>query len=150
MIDPHLAFRVAGLLAMAGWLALLVSLFVPAARPAAYGAARWAIPGLIGLAYMALFAASWGNTPGGGFGSTAEVRALFANDDALAAGWLHYLAFDLFVGSWIAELGLKARVPAILLLPCLVLTFLLGPTGLVLFLILRLAFRGRAQMETVS
>ena len=42
---------------------------------------------------------------GGGFGSIAEVRALFANDSALAAGWLHYLAFDLFVGAWIAREG---------------------------------------------
>lgn len=150
MLDPHLAFRIAGMLALLGWLALLVSLFVAAARPAAWVAARWAIPGLIGLAYIALFAASWGNTPGGGFGSVTEVRALFANDSALAAGWLHYLAFDLFVGSWIAELGLKARVPAPLLIPCLALTFLLGPTGLVLFLLLRLAFKGRATAETAS
>ena len=145
MLDPHSAFTIAGMLAMLGWLALLVSLFFASARPMAWMLARWIIPGLIGLAYIALFQASWGNTPGGGFGSVAEVRALFANDDALAAGWLHYLAFDLFVGSWIAELGLKARIPALLLIPCLLLTFLLGPTGLVLFLVLRLPFRGRAQ-----
>jgi hypothetical protein len=112
--------------------------------------ARWAIPGVIGLAYIALFASSWGNTPGGGFGSIGEVRALFANDHALAAGWLHYLAFDLFVGSWIAELGLRHGVPALLLVPCLLLTFLLGPTGLVLFLLLRLAFGERAAPETAS
>jgi hypothetical protein len=145
VLDPHSAFTIAGMLAMLGWLALLVSLFIASARPMAWMLARWVIPGLIGLAYMLLFWASWGNTPGGGFGSVAEVRALFANDNALAAGWLHYLAFDLFVGSWIAELGLKARIPALLLILCLLLTFLLGPTGLVLFLILRLAFSGRAQ-----
>ena len=145
MLDPHFAFSAAGLLAMLGWLALLVSLFIASVRPAAWTLARWIVPGLIGLAYMLLFWSSWGNTPGGGFGSVAEVRALFANDHALAAGWLHYLAFDLFVGSWIAELGLKARIPALLLVPCLALTFLLGPTGLVLFLLLRLAFSRRAQ-----
>ncbi|HEY0014393.1 MAG TPA: ABA4-like family protein [Allosphingosinicella sp.] len=145
MLDPHFAFSSAGMLAMLGWLALLVSLFVAPARPAAWMLARWIVPGLIGLAYMLLFWSSWGNTPGGGFGSVGEVRALFANDHALAAGWLHYLAFDLFVGSWIAELGLKARIPALLLIPCLALTFLLGPTGLVLFLLLRLAFARRAK-----
>ena len=148
MLDPHSAFSVAGMLAMLGWLALLVSLFIESARPMAWMLARWVIPGLIGLAYIALFWASWGHTPGGGFGSIGEVRALFANDNALAAGWLHYLAFDLFVGSWIAELGLKARVPALLLIACLACTFLLGPTGLVLFIILRLAFRGRAATES--
>jgi len=147
VLDPHSAFSIASMLAMLGWLALIVSLFIASARPTAWMLARWVIPGLIGLAYMLLFWASWGNTPGGGFGSVAQVRALFANDNALAAGWLHYLAFDLFVGSWIAELGLKARIPALLLIPCLLLTFLLGPTGLVLFLILRLALRGRAQLS---
>jgi hypothetical protein len=150
VIDPHIAFKLAGLLAMLGWLGLLASLFVAAVRPAAWAAARWAIPALIGIAYVLLFASSWGNTPGGGFGSVGEVRALFANDHALAAGWLHYLAFDLFVGSWIAELGLKARIPALLLIPCLAFTFLLGPTGLLLFLALRLAFRSRAKTETAS
>lgn len=150
MLDPHLAFSLAGMLAMLGWLALLVSLFVAAARPTAWTVARWAIPGLIGIAYIALLADSWGETPGGGFGSVGEVRALFAHDSALAAGWLHYLAFDLFVGSWIAELGLKARIPALLLIPCLILTFLFGPVGLLLFLILRLAFRERADRETAS
>jgi hypothetical protein len=148
LLDPHSSFSVAGMLAMLGWLALLVSLFVASARPMAWMLARWVIPGLIGLAYMALFWSSWGHTPGGGFGSVGEVRALFANDHALAAGWLHYLAFDLFVGSWIAELGLKARVPALLLIPCLACTFLLGPVGLVLFILLRLAFRGRGAAET--
>ncbi len=148
MLDPHIAFKIAGMAAMLGWLALLVSLFVGRARQPAWTLARWIIPGLIGLAYMALFWSSWGNTPGGGFGSVREVRALFANDHALAAGWLHYLAFDLFVGSWIAELGLKARIPALLLIPCLLFTFLLGPTGLVLFLILRAAFQRRTPMET--
>lgn len=150
MIDPHIAFQLAGLVATLGWLALIVSLFVAAARPAAWTAARWAIPALLGLAYVLLLSAGFEEAEGGGFGSIGEVRALFASDSALAAGWLHYLAFDLFVGSWIAQLGLEARIPALLLVPCLVLTFLAGPAGLLLFLVLRLAFGTRAQQETAS
>lgn len=145
MIDPSLAFSVAGKIALAGWLGLLLSLFVARARPVAWTAARLAIPALLAIAYVLLIWTGMGEAAGGGFGSIAEVRALFANDSALTAGWIHYLAFDLFVGSWIARDGLEAGVPALLLIPCLALTLMFGPAGLLLYLALRLAFRGRAR-----
>ncbi|WP_114951860.1 ABA4-like family protein [Sphingosinicella terrae] len=140
MLDPDLAFRIGGLLAMTGWAGLLVSLFFAPARPAAVAAARLGLPAILALAYILLIAAGW-NAEGGGFGSIAEVRALFADDSALAAGWLHYLAFDLFVGAWIAEEGRRHGIHPLLLVPCLALTFLFGPAGLLLFLLLRLALR---------
>jgi hypothetical protein len=149
MIDPGTAFRLAGLLALLGWAGLLVSLFVGAARALAWPAAQLIVPALLALAYILLLAGAWGapDAAGGGFGSIAEVRALFANDAALAAGWLHYLAFDLFVGAWIVRDGLETRVPRLLLIPCLALTFLFGPSGLLLYLVLRLAFRARTPRE---
>jgi hypothetical protein len=147
MLDPDLAFRLGGLVAMLGWLGLVASLFVRAARPFAWPSAQLAIPALLALAYALLIVDGLG-APGGGFGSIAEVRALFADDSALAAGWLHYLAFDLFVGAWIVRDGLERGIPALLLVPCMALTFLLGPTGLLLFLLLRLVAR-RRQTETV-
>ena len=149
MIDPATAFNLGGKLALLGWLGLLVSLFVAPARPATQLAARLAIPALLALAYGLLIWTGFAEAPGGGFGSIAEVRALFASDSALTAGWLHYLAFDLFVGSWIVADGLKRRIPALLILPCLPLTFLFGPLGLLLYLLLRLAFRRRQPAETL-
>lgn len=149
MIDPDTAFRLAGLLAVLAWAALLVSLFVGGARALAWPAAQLIVPALLAVAYILLLAGAWGadDAAGGGFGSIAEVRALFANDAALAAGWLHYLAFDLFVGAWIVRDGVEARVPRLLLIPCLALTFLFGPSGLLLYLVLRLAFRERTPSE---
>ena len=147
MLDPDLAFSLAGLLALLGWAALLVSLFVRAARPFAWPAAQLLIPAILAIAYILLIAGARG-TEGGGFGSIDEVRALFANDSALAAGWLHYLAFDLFVGAWIVRDGLDRGVHPLLLIPCMVLTFLFGPSGLLLYLALRLAFGRRAATET--
>lgn len=149
MIDPAIAFDLGGKLAILGWLSLIASLFIARARPAAQVATRLVIPALLGTAYGVLIWTGFGEADGGGFGSIGEVRALFANDSALAAGWLHYLAFDLFVGSWIAADGLKRRVPALLILPCLPLTFLFGPLGLLLYLALRLAFRQRQNAETL-
>ena len=147
MIDPEAAFSLSGLIAMLGWAGLLIALFVRAARPYAWTAAAIVIPALLAMAYILLIQEGMRAAEGGGFGSIAEVRSLFANDSALAAGWLHYLAFDLFVGSWIAREGADSGVPALLLIPCLVLTFLFGPAGLLLFLTLRLAFSRRIALE---
>jgi len=149
MIDPTTAFRIGGYLAMLGWIGLLASLFIASARPTAQLAARIAIPALLAIAYGLLIWAGFGEAEGGGFGSITEVRALFASDSALAAGWLHYLAFDLFVGSWIAADGIERRIPALLILPCLPLTFLFGPLGLLLYLALRLAFQRRQPTESL-
>jgi ABA DEFICIENT 4-like len=148
MLDPSTAFSLAGMLAIAGWLGLLLALVIEPARPFAWTAARIAVPTILAIAYILLLWDGFGAVEGGGFGSIAEVRALFANDSALAAGWLHYLAFDLFVGAWIAREGLERGVPRLLLVPCLALTFLFGPAGLLLFLILRLAFRRTAAAAT--
>lgn len=149
MIDPEIAFSAGGQLAIAGWLALLVSLFVERLRTIAQIAASMAIPALLAIAYGLLIRTGFAESPGGGFGSIEQVRALFASDSALAAGWLHYLAFDLFVGGWIVADGLRRNIPSLLILPCLPLTFLFGPLGLLLFLLLRLAFARRQPAENL-
>ena len=147
MIDPALAYDLAGKLVLLGWLALTASLFVAATRPAAQIAARLVVPALLAIAYGLLIWTGFGEAEGGGYGSIAEIRALFGSDSALVAGWLHYLAFDLFVGSWIVADGLKRGIPRLLILPCLPLTFLFGPLGLLLFILLRLALIRREPSE---
>ncbi|MDQ4087903.1 MAG: ABA4-like family protein [Pseudomonadota bacterium] len=137
------------MIAILGWFVLLVSLFVRAARRPARAAAQMFVPALIAIAYVLLIFEGMG-AEGGGFGSIEEVRALFADDSALAAGWLHYMAFDLFVGAWIVRDALEAGVPRLLLIPCLALTFLFGPSGLLLYLVLRLAFPARAPRENLQ
>ncbi|WP_281015649.1 abscisic acid-deficient protein Aba4 family protein [Mesorhizobium sp. M00.F.Ca.ET.216.01.1.1] len=137
-MDPRFAFSTASTIAMLGWLGLLTSLFVPIARDAVWRTTRLFIPALFGVAYVVLIWQGWSNAVGAGFGSIEQVRALFAVDAALVAGWLHYLAFDLFVGNWIIEDGLTRRINRFALIPCLGLTFLFGPAGLLLYLGLRL------------
>ena len=145
MPEPSQIFALANLLALVAWLALVVALFVAAIRERVWQATALAIPLLLGVAYVALIASGFGAAEGGGFGSITEVRALFANDAALTAGWLHYLAFDLFVGTWISREGIAAGLPRLLLVPCLLLTFMFGPAGLLLFHGLRFALGRRAK-----
>lgn len=150
MLDPATAFSLTGPLVLAAWAGLILSIFAARVRPIAWTAAQFLVPAILALAYVLLI---WGGRSAfeeGGFGSIAEIRALFANDSALVAGWFHYLAFDLFVGSWIVRDGLESSVPRLLLVPCLLLTFLFGPTGLLLYLAFRLGFRRSAILETAS
>jgi hypothetical protein len=79
--------------------------------------------------------------PGGGFNSLQQVAALFSVPAALLAGWIHYLAFDLFIGSWEVRDSQRLKISHWLVVPCLVLTFLFGPIGLALYLVLRAGLR---------
>lgn len=78
---------------------------------------------------------------GGGFGSLEQVARLFTSRDLLLAGWIHYLAFDLFTGAWETRDAARLGFSRWLVAPCLVLTFLFGPLGLALYLLLRLVLR---------
>jgi hypothetical protein len=130
-------FSFAGLAAMSGWLALLGSPWLGAA---ADRYATLVVPGAIAVIYTGLVLAFWSRAEGG-FGSLDEVAALFETRELLLAGWLHYLAFDLFVGAWEVRTARAAAIPFLLVVPCLVLTFLFGPAGLLAFLMILAAFR---------
>lgn len=71
------------------------------------------------------------------FGTLDGVMDLFTNETAVTAGWVHYLAFDLMVGTWEKKNGLKYNIHHLWLVPCFLLTFMLGPIGLLLYLLIR-------------
>lgn len=73
----------------------------------------------------------------GGFGSIEGVRTLFSSDAGLTIGWIHYLAFDLFVGQWIAKDADHKTVSRIVQAPLLLLTYLAGPMGLFVWMLVR-------------
>jgi hypothetical protein len=118
-------FSACNLLAMAGWILLLA---VPRQRLAMIVAGT-VIPLTLAAIYLAIFALHARGSEGG-FSSLAAVAQLFANHWLLLAGWVHYLAFDLFIGAWETRDAMTRRVPRLLLAPCLVMTFMLGPIGL--------------------
>ena len=118
-----------------GWLLLI---FLPKWKFSTTFIASILIPGLLSIVYVYLISVHfWGID--GGFGSLAQVALLFENKYIVLAGWVHYLAFDLFIGSWEVRDGQQLGIPHILLIPCLILTFLFGPAGLFLYLIFRAA-----------
>jgi len=125
-------FSAAGTLALAGWLVIAVV-------PLRYGAPRYvaiAAAVVIAMLYAGLIGAFWAEGEGG-FGSLAEVALLFELPGLLLAGWVHYLAFDLLLGVWERDEARRIGLPQWFLVPCLALTFLLGPLGWLVFLAVR-------------
>jgi hypothetical protein len=96
---------------------------------------------LLAAAYLAQFFFTTETIDGAGFGSLAEVSALFSAPGNVMMGWTHYLAFDLFIGSWEVEDAGKEGIPHWLVLPCLFFTLMLGPIGLLLYFSIRVGRR---------
>ncbi len=71
------------------------------------------------------------------FGSLEGVMSLFTKEAAVLVGWLHYLAFDLMTGYFILRNSAKYDISHWFIIPCLLFTFMLGPTGLLLYFIIR-------------
>jgi hypothetical protein len=95
------------------------------------------IPGTLACVYLWALLANPGSPEGGGFGSLAGVMALFTSPHAVLAGWIHYLAFDLFIGAWQVRDARRRGIPHAWVLPCLFFTLMLGPAGLLLYLTVR-------------
>lgn len=134
-MSPDAIFQVANPTALLGWVALL---FAPLIPVWSQRIAALLIPVLLSIAYTALILAFWSGLEGG-FDSLQNVMRLLAQPEAALAGWLHYLAFDLFIGAWIVRRAQQEAIPHLLIVPCLVLTFLFGPAGFLTFTLLKWA-----------
>ena len=140
-MSPDSIFQTSSTIAMAGWLVLLVI------SPLWSSFDKFLIGIIITLfaivyAWLIFQVFSPGDIVrmdsfGEKFGSLNGVMELFTNKTAVTAGWVHYLAFDLFTGIWIKKNAQKYNIHYLVLTPCLLLTFLLGPIGLLLYLLVR-------------
>lgn len=136
----HLTFEIGSGIALLGWLFLVLGIFVSSTR-IRYGVLLFGgriIPIVLSGLYLFLVFRFWGSSPEGNFSSLIGVSKLFESEGNLAAGWLHFLVFDLFVGRWMIDEVTRANLPKWRLIPCLPLTFLYGPTGLIVFFAFRL------------
>jgi hypothetical protein len=135
-MNLELVFSIANTTALICWI-LLFSMYRK----------RWVYRALFSfvftsMAFVYLFFILKGISGGdaGGFDTLANVKLLFSNDEAVLAGWIHYLVFDLFVGMWICHDAAKRGINRWILPPCLLLTFMLGPTGLLLYIVIRMIY----------
>jgi len=138
-------FSVANLLSVLCWV-LLASL--PARRWVTDVVTGRVAPALFALAYVAIVIAVFPRAEGG-FSTLAGVSMLFANPWLLLAGWLHYLAFDLLIGTWETRDSVERGIPRWLLVPCLFLTFMFGPMGWMVYMVARTLATGKSAERSV-
>lgn len=134
-MSPDLVFAIANNGILVFWALLIVA---PHWRGTELAVHSVAVPVALGLVYLWLFVEVWtGGVPGANYFSLAGVMALFRSPVAVTMGWVHYLVFDLFVGAWEARDAKARGVPHWLLVPCLIVTMMAGPVGLLLYLAVR-------------
>lgn len=95
------------------------------------------IPFLLTAVYLCALVSAGPPPEGAGFSTLAGVMVLFTSPMAVLAGWVHYLAFDLFVGSWEARDAQRHGIGRGWMILPLFSTLMAGPVGLSLYLAIR-------------
>ena len=132
-------FGAVNLLSLIAWIALIA---LPR-WPALLSAILYLGVGLLCLVYatglIGVVSGLIPNAGGGGadFTTIPGIRAIFATDAGVTIGWTHYLAFDLFIGIWIARDADAKGISRFIQAPILLATFMAGPLGLGIWLLLR-------------
>jgi hypothetical protein len=129
-------FRVCNVGILPFWLLLT---FAPRARVTALLVHQPLVPIFLGMLYGILLFTGSAPPPEGNMGSLTGVSALFSVPRVLTAAWIHYLIFDLFVGAWEVRDAARRGISHWLVVPCLGLTLMLGPLGLLAYLAVRFA-----------
>lgn len=136
-------FSIINFVAIGGWILLVVA---PGRRIVTDLIASVVIPAVMALFYIGVLAAVWGSSEGS-FSTLAGVSTLFKEPWLLLAGWAHYLAFDLFIGSWEVRDARKRQIPHLLVIPCLISTLMFGPLGWLLYMVVRAVRGGGLRVE---
>ena len=135
-MKPETLFLLLNNLATAVWLLMI---FAPKWKVTQAIINRFIVVIILGIAYTFIVVTSFGKIDFMDFASLEGIMKLLNSSDEWGtnAFWFHYLAFDLFVGTWILKDSQKNSIPHLLVIPCLIFTFMLGPFGFVLYQILK-------------
>ena len=136
-MEPELVFNIANNGILIFWLLLIVA---PKWKGTEIAVHSILIPVVLGLTYLWLIVTGFmgGMPDGAGFFSLSGVMAFFTSPAAATAGWVHYLVFDLFIGAWEVRDAGRRGISHWAVIPCLIVTLMFGPIGLLLYLVLRM------------
>jgi hypothetical protein len=138
-MSPELVFALANAIALLAWLLLVV---LPDRKWVTDLVTGRAVPALFAGVYVAIVLSVF---PGaaGSFATLDGVALLFSNRWLLLAGWLHYLAFDLLIGTWQARDARANGLSRTVLIPILFVTFMFGPAGWLSYVAVKAVRNGR-------
>ncbi|WP_339925234.1 ABA4-like family protein [uncultured Cyclobacterium sp.] len=132
-MEPSIIFSFSNSFVLIGWILLII---IPNWKYTATLVLNGVIL-LLSLIYSTMILATIQDFDVNSFSTLQHVKALFQSDMALTAGWIHYLAFDLFVGLYIVNKGKELGFPRWQYTLCLPFTFMFGPLGLLIFLFIK-------------
>lgn len=133
-MTPDAIFQLSNTIALLGWLVLII------ASPFWVSFDKFLIGIVVtifALAYFWLLAQHFQFSEMEKFGTLDGVMELFTSKTAVTTAWLHFLAFDLMAGIWIKKNAAVHGIKHWLLLPCFFFTFMIGPAGVLLYLLIR-------------
>ena len=132
-MDPEKIFSLAGIIATVGWIVLI---FLPFWKKRDQYVLHFIIV-LLAILYSWIIITNFDKSILSNFSTLAGVSELFSNRTLLLAGWVHYLAFDLLAGIYIIRNAAKNGIQHWLIAPTLLLTFLFGPFGFLLYSVIK-------------
>jgi len=139
-------FQLTNTLALIAWIALVL---FPEKKPISGWLCAVVVPGLLAVGYAVVIAWKFltNGPPAGDVMTLSGLRDVFQDDWVFAAAWTHYLVFDMVVGAWIARDSVKLGLPWLLRTVALVLTFLSGPVGFLVYIVGRWVLRREEPLE---
>lgn len=133
-MSPETIFSLCNTIALVAWLILLI------ASPFWFYTDKLLIGiviTLFAIVYTWLLASTFQFSDMEKFSTLDGVMELFTSKIAVTTAWIHFLAFDLMTGIWIKKNAQKHNINHWILIPCLFFTFMIGPVGLLLYLLIR-------------
>lgn len=132
-MSPAVIFNLANAFVLIGWILLI---FAPHWKLTQNIVLNGVVL-ILSFVYLSIFITILPEFSAESFSTLENVKALFQDDMAVALGWVHYLAFDLFVGAYIVREGISKGMARWQYTICLPFTFMAGPVGFVLFSIFK-------------
>ena len=142
-MDTELTFRLLNFGILPPWMLMI---FVPEWKGTKWMVDRKLPVYILAVAYLILLLEHLMTAPEGSgvdFMSLTSIQNAFMQDKVMLVGWIHYLAFDLFVGMWELKDAQKNQLPHYWLVPCLFFTMMYGPVGLILYWVFRQCFASK-------
>ncbi len=133
-MTPSQVFSFAGAITFPMWILMIT---IPNWKVTQFLMQKRVIPIILSILYFFYVVQEFFSSGMMDFGTLASVMNIFTKESAVLAGWLHYLAFDLLIGIWMLEQNKNIQISSLVMLPCLLGTFMFGPFGFLLFTIIK-------------
>ncbi len=143
-MTPSDVFSIANITAFFMWILMIV---LPKWKATRFLIDYKVIPIILSLVYAFYIIQSILTGPAMDFGSLHAVMHLFTVEQAVLAGWLHYLVFDMLVGMWMLDKNKSLKIHQAIMAPCLIGTFMMGPVGFLLFMAVRALKKQKKSFE---